>query len=135
MWDLTVDVMRYMRLRDPMGECGRQPSHDRTQVPQKTSIERCQCASWKGKLAGTVVGKEGISMLEECNQDNPVVYPIDAKICQRPGMESEQGSPKIRGQVNLEYLKESELPNRAVQSGRPKEDPDIRNDDLHPLLG
>ena len=97
MWDLAVDMMRYMRLRDPMGECGCQPSHDRTRVSQKISIERCQCTSWKGKLARTVVWKEGISMLEECDQDNPVVYPIDAKICQRSEVESRRGLTKGKG--------------------------------------
>lgn len=62
---LAVNVVRYVRLGDPVRECSRQPSHYGTQVSQKAPIERRQCASWKSELPGTVVGEEGISVLEE----------------------------------------------------------------------
>jgi len=58
-----------------MGESSRQPSHHRTQIPQKAPIVRRQRASREGKLVRTVVWEEGIRVLEEGDQDDPVVDP------------------------------------------------------------
>ena len=77
MRDLAVHVMRYVRLRDPVGECRRQPSHHGTQVSQKVPIICRQRASWEGELPRTVVWEEGIGVLKEGDQDDPVVDPID----------------------------------------------------------
>ena len=76
-------VMGYMRLGDAVGEGRRQPSHHRTQVSQQVPIIGCQGASWESKLARTVMWKKGIGVLKECDQDDPVVYPVDEKEGQR----------------------------------------------------
>ena len=73
--DLAMNVMRYMGLRDSMGESSCQPSHHRTQIPQKAPIVRRQRASREGELVRTVVWEEGIGVLEEGDQDDPVVDP------------------------------------------------------------
>ena len=42
--------------------------------------------------------------------------------------------PEVRNEVSLEHLKEPKLSNRVVQNGGPNKDPNVRDDDLHPLL-
>ena len=83
MRDLAVYVMRNVRLGDPMGERCRQPSHNGAQVAQKVPVVRRQRASWEGELAGTVVREEGIGVLEEGDQNDPVVDPTNEKRGQR----------------------------------------------------
>jgi hypothetical protein len=76
MGDLAMDVVRHVGLGDTVGESSRQPSHHRTQISQKVPIVGRQCASGEGELARTVVWEEGIRVLEEGDQDDPVVDPI-----------------------------------------------------------
>lgn len=75
-------------------------------------------------------------MLEEGDQDDPMVNPIDEKSCE--GCE-EQGTsmflPEVGNQVGLEYIKEPKFSDRVAQSSSPNENSDIRDHYLHPLLG
>lgn len=51
------------------------------------------------------------------------------------GQGTEGCSPEVGSQVNLKNIKEPQFSDRIAQHGDPNEDPDIRYDYLHPLLG
>ena len=72
-----MDVMRHMGLGDPVGKSGGQPCHHGTQVTQQAPIVCRQCAPRKGKLGCAIVWQEGVGVLEEGDQDDPVIDPID----------------------------------------------------------
>lgn len=77
-----MNVVCYVGLGDPVRKSSRQPCHHRTQVSQKTSVVRRQCASWKGELARAIVWEEGVGVLEEGDQDDPVIDPVDEETCE-----------------------------------------------------
>jgi len=74
-------------------------------------------------------------VLEEGDQDNPVVDPVDEKMGQRwENREIRENKPEVRSQVSLEHVEEPKLSNRVAQSSGPNEDTNVRDNDLHSLL-
>jgi len=75
MRDLAGDVVQDVSFTDTMGDCRTQPRWDATQITKELTVKRREGTTGEGELGGTVVGKEGVGMLEECNQDQPVIDP------------------------------------------------------------
>lgn len=74
--DLAVDVVEYMRLRDAVGGAGTDPAHEAAEVAEQVTIERGKRTAGEGELGGTVVRNNGVSVLKERDQDQPVVDPV-----------------------------------------------------------
>lgn len=58
-----------------MGDCRTQPRRDATQITEELAVKCREGTTGEGELGGTVVGKEGIGMLQECNHDQPMIDP------------------------------------------------------------
>lgn len=65
-----------MSLRNAVGSVSTNPSHNTATVTEEVTIEGGKSTSGEGKLGGTVMGKERVGVLEEGDQDKPMVNPI-----------------------------------------------------------
>lgn len=102
-----MHVVGDVRLRDPMGAGGSDPGHDRSEVAKKVTIIGRQGTTGEIELGRTIMREEGVGVLQECDQYEPVV------------------NPEIRNEVGAEDLKETKLVNREVQSDKPEDDADV----------
>lgn len=75
MRDLARNVVQDMSFRDPVGESRAQPGWDGPQVTEELAVKRRESTTGECELGGTVMGNKRVSVLEECNQDQPVVNP------------------------------------------------------------
>ena len=75
MRDLAGNVVHDMSFRDTMSCVSPNPSHDLATVTQKAAVERSQSATRESKLWRTVVRENGIGVLQERDQHQPVVHP------------------------------------------------------------
>ena len=75
MGDLAGNVVQDVSFRDTVGEGRAQPGWDATQIAKKFAVECRESAAGERELRSTVVGKERVSMLEERDQDQPMVNP------------------------------------------------------------
>jgi hypothetical protein len=75
MRNLARNVVYDMSLRDTMSCVSSNPTHDLSTVTQKVAVERSQSATRECELRRTVVRENGIGMLQECDQHQPVVDP------------------------------------------------------------
>lgn len=77
MRDLAVDVVSDVGLRDTMGAGGGDPGHCGSEVTKEAAIVGCQGTTGEGELARTVMRKEGVGVLQERDQHEPVVDPME----------------------------------------------------------
>jgi hypothetical protein len=75
MGDLAGDMVQDVSFRDAVRKSRAQPPWDATQVTKEAAVERGESTAGECKLGGAVVGKEGVGVLKECNQNQPVVDP------------------------------------------------------------
>ena len=75
MRDLAVHVMKHVRLRDAVCGRGTDPAHDAAKVAEEVAVQSREGAAREGELARTVVWEEGVGVLQERDQDEPVVDP------------------------------------------------------------
>ena len=75
MRDLAVDMVGNVSLRDPVGAGGGDPGHDRSEVTKEVTIVSRQGTTGESELVSTVVGEEGVGMLQESDQHEPMVNP------------------------------------------------------------
>ena len=73
--DLAVDVVEDVSLRDAVGGGGTDPAHDAAEVTEEVAVKSGQGSTGEGELGGTVVGQQGVGVLQESDQDEPVVDP------------------------------------------------------------
>lgn len=59
-----------------MGSMGSDPSHNGTKVPEQAAVQSSEGTTLEVELLSTVMGKEGIGVLQERNQDEPVINPV-----------------------------------------------------------
>lgn len=78
------------------------------------------------------MGKQGIRVLQECNQDEPVVHPVNALDLLQQNRR--RLVPEVRNDVDAEHGGEAPSGYRDRQSSQPQEDSDVRDDDLAPLV-
>lgn len=81
MRDLAVDVVGNVGLRDTVGAGGCDPGHDRSEVTEEVTIIGCQGTTGESELGRAVVGEEGIGVLQERDQHEPMVNPGKTSVC------------------------------------------------------
>lgn len=96
MRDLAVDVVGNMGLRDTMCAGSGDPAHDGSEIPKEAAIVGRQGTTGKSELARTIMGKERVGVLQERDQNKPVINPGKASISLKPWMEK-GGIPHTRG--------------------------------------
>lgn len=79
-----MNVVGDMSLRDTMCTGGTNPSHDGSKITKEITIIGRQSPTGEGELACTIMGKEGVGVLQECDQYEPVVDPGKACIGRKP---------------------------------------------------
>jgi hypothetical protein len=110
--NLAGDVVKDVSLRDTVGSVCTEPSHDWAKVTKKVAIQGGEGTTGEGKLGSTVMREERVGVLEEGDENEPMV------------------DPKIGDKVGLEDGEESESVDSETNSGEPKEDTDVGDDNL-----
>jgi hypothetical protein len=113
--DLAGDVMQDVGLTDSMSRSSADPTRNGAKVAQKSAIQGSEGTTGEGKLGRAVVWKERVRVLEERDEDEPVV------------------NPKVGNKVGAEDLEEAEVVNCGNDTREPKYDADVGDDDL-PIL-
>jgi hypothetical protein len=117
MWNGTAHMMQHMCLRNPMCRMPTQPSHDAPQVAQQIPIKCTQCPPRKRERVRLVMRDERVRVLEEGNEDEPVI------------------DPDVRGEVDFKRGEEPKVRDRETDEEEPEEDAKIRPEDLGALVG
>jgi len=82
MRNLAGNMVQDVSLRDTIGCMGTDSSHGTSEVTQKAAVESSEGTASKGEFRSTVVGQEGIGVLQEGDENKPVVDPeIGNEIC------------------------------------------------------
>lgn len=113
--DLARDVMQDVRLTDPMSRSSADPTCNGAKVTEKSAIQGSEGTTGEGKLGRAVVGKERVRVLEERDEDEPVV------------------DPKVGNKVGAEDLEEAEVVDCSNDAREPKYNANVGDDDL-PIL-
>lgn len=74
--DLAVDVVQDVRLRDAVSGDAAEPAHQATEVAERAAIQRRESAALEREFALAVTGKDRVGVLQERDQDEPVVDPV-----------------------------------------------------------
>ena len=114
---LAADVMCDVGLRDAVSRMGTNPSHDLAAVTKKLAIKSSESSAGESELGGTVMGKNGVGVLEEGDEDKPVVYP-------------EVGND-VKAEDRSKSVSMDEVSNRT----KPKQDANIGKNDLSAVVG
>lgn len=115
--NLAVDVVGNVRLRDTVSSPSADPAHDAAEVAKKVSVEGGESTTGESELVSTVVGEERVGVLEERDQDKPVV------------------DPEVGLEVKAESVGEAKSVDRGSNTDSPDDDTDIRHDDLQEVVG
>ena len=75
MRDLARNMVQNVSLGDTMSCMSPNPTHDTAKVTQKATVKRGQSTTGEVELRRTVVRENGIGMLQERDQYQPVVDP------------------------------------------------------------
>jgi hypothetical protein len=75
MGDLAGNVMGNMCLRDTVGGVLSKPAHHAAQVAEEATVERGKGTTSESELRGAVMREERIGVLQERDQNEPVVHP------------------------------------------------------------
>jgi len=76
MRDLAGHMVRDMRLGDAMCSMGTKPAHQLAAIAHQVAIQGGQSTTGKRELGKAVMGDEGIGVLQECDQHQPVIDPV-----------------------------------------------------------
>jgi len=79
--DLAVDVVGNVSFRDAMRAGGSDPGHDRSKVTKEVTVISRQGTTGESELPWAIVREEGVGMLQESDQDEPVVNPGKTLVC------------------------------------------------------
>jgi len=75
MRDLAVDMVGNVSLRDTVCAGGGDPGHDRSKVAKEVTVVSRQGTTGESELSWAVMREEGVGVLQESDQDEPVVNP------------------------------------------------------------
>lgn len=112
MRNLAGDMVENMGLRDTVGGVCSNPTHDATEVTKKVAVQGCKSATGESEFGSAVVGKKRVGVLEESDQDQPVV------------------DPEVRDTVETEHIEETVLVNESANDTHPDRDTNDRDDNL-----
>ena len=69
MGDLAEEMVRDVSFRNAVSQSCAEPGWNATKVAKKAAVESGEGTASESEFRGPIMGKEGVSMLEECNQD------------------------------------------------------------------
>jgi len=75
MRDLAVDMVGHVSLRDTVGAGGSDPGHERSKVTKEITVIGGQGTAGESELSWTIMREEGVGVLQESDQHEPVVDP------------------------------------------------------------
>ena len=75
MRNLAADMVEDVGFGDTVGNSGTDPSSDRAKITEEATVESRESTPGESEFRSTVVGEERVGMLEEGNQNEPVVDP------------------------------------------------------------
>lgn len=108
--------MEDVSLRDAVSDNTTEPSEEWTGTTEKRAVESGECATLEIECGAAVVREVGISVLEEGDQDEPVV------------------DPEVREAVDADHLQETASHRPVNKSADPEENTNITDDDLAVLV-
>ena len=74
--DLARDVVCDVRLGDAVRRPRAEPAPEAARAAEQIAVDGREGAAGEGEGAGAVVGEERVSVLEEGDEDEPVVDPV-----------------------------------------------------------
>ena len=75
MRDLARKMMQDVGFRDTISGVCANPSHNTSIVAEKAAVQRSNRSTGKVEFWGTIMRKEGVGMLQEGDQHQPMVDP------------------------------------------------------------
>ena len=75
MRDLAGDMVQDMGLRNTVSSASTDPAHEASEVTKQTTVQSRQSTTRESELGSTVMGEERVGVLQEGDQDQPVVHP------------------------------------------------------------
>lgn len=69
-------MMEDVGFRDTIGSMSTNPTHDVAAVSKKVAVKGGKGSAGESKLGSAIVGKKRVGMLEEGDQNEPVVDPV-----------------------------------------------------------
>jgi hypothetical protein len=104
MRDLARNMVSYMGFRDAMRHGRANPTHKRAEVAKQITIKRRQGTTRECELPGTIVWQQRIGMLQEGDEDQPVVHPVRTYSVNVKVENHVDDSPEIGYKVQAEHL-------------------------------
>jgi hypothetical protein len=74
--NLAGNMMENVGLRDTIGGVSTDPTHDLAAVTKKVAVKSSKSSTGESKLGSAVVREERVGVLEEGDQNQPVVDPV-----------------------------------------------------------
>ena len=72
--DRGKDYGQNTRKTDERGMCA-DPAHHAAEISQEAAVESRERTAGEGEFGSAIVGKQGVGVLQEGDQDDPVIYP------------------------------------------------------------
>ena len=116
MWDLRRHVMEDVSLRDSVREAATKPAEEGTSATEKRAVEGGEGTTLEVERGATVVREVGVGVLEEGDQNEPVV------------------DPEVRDTIDAGHLGESTGDRPVDKSSDPEENTNVTDDDLAVLV-
>ena len=79
MRNLAGDVVQNMSLGNTVRRMSTDPAHEAAEVTQKAAVQSGKSSASEGELRSTVVREERVGVLQEGDQNQPVVDPTIEK--------------------------------------------------------
>lgn len=114
--DLAVDVVQDMGLGDAVRGRGTDPAHEAAEVAKEVAVQGREGTAGEGELGGAIVRESWVGVLQERDQDEPVV------------------NPDVGGDVVAPSVEEAEVVDRNADGDGPEDDADVRENDLEEVV-
>jgi hypothetical protein len=82
MRNFTRDMVSNVSLRDSMSHSCSNPAHERAEVSKQPAVKRRERATRESELLRPVVGQKWVGVLQEGDQHEPVIHPIQSSSVQ-----------------------------------------------------
>ena len=75
-----MDMVDDVSLRDTVRAGGSDPGHDRSKVTKEVTVMSRQGTTGESELPRTIMREEGVGVLQESDQHEPVVDPVETLV-------------------------------------------------------
>ena len=134
MGNFAGNVVKDVGLGDTVGSMSPEPGHDAAAITKQVTVESGEGTALEVELRGTVMGNQGIRVLEECDEYKPVVDPktwLDNFWTFLFG----SSLPEIGDEISTEDSQETKVVDGSSDTGEPKEHANSRHEDLALVMG